>query len=91
MAKTTWRKLISEELALDNQAISDIQSAEPELGTWIDEEFHDGYGWDDKPNVLAFTALTASLVIFPWAYDGELHVATVPRYPAEVKTLINGQ
>jgi hypothetical protein len=91
MTKTTWRKLISEALEDHNQAISDIQSIEPELGAWIDEEFHDGYGWQYKPSVLAFTAWTASLVLFPWAYDGELHVGTVPRYPTNVATLIDGQ
>lgn len=76
MAKTTWRKSISECADGDEIIYCTLTDAE------LDVEFDDGYGTSrGKP----FTAWSERYVYFPAVYDGLEWVERVPRNPcAEV-------
>ncbi len=77
MARTTWRKLISDSLKEnrdDWENLVAITLSEDEL----DREFDDGYGGTEGRY---FTAWTEDNVYFPIVYDGGEWCGRVPRHP----------
>lgn len=74
---TTWRKLLSEELELNNESWSDIVSSTL-TDEQLDKDFDDGFGGTEGDS---FTVWTTNRVYFPRCYDGAEGVAWVARNP----------
>jgi len=74
---TTWRNLISDELAVAGESWSDVV-ANTLTDEQLDVTFDSGYGGTEgRP----FGMWTANRVYFPLCYDGAEWVGSVPRNP----------
>jgi hypothetical protein len=73
----TWRKLLAEVLAQNDESWSDIE-ATTLSDQQLDREFDAGYGGSEGD---PFTVWTAKRVYFPAVYDGAEWVAFVSRHP----------
>jgi hypothetical protein len=82
MANTTWRALISVELAAQHEDWNDV-IANTLKAEQLDEPFFDGYGGHEG---VAFTMWTKHRVYFPVVYDGAEWAASVPRDPCDEAT-----
>lgn len=77
MSTATWRKLITEQMALCGEGWSDVVSSTLS-GDELNKEFDSGYGGSDGQ---PFTLWTEKRVYFPVVYDGAEWVGSVSRNP----------
>jgi hypothetical protein len=81
---TTWKKLITEALALNKESWADIVSIAPKDGKWLNYLFDDSYG---KIQGESFTVWTKTRVYFPACFDGCEWVESLSRNPDDNATL----
>lgn len=83
---TTWRKLISEDMARHGEALKDTHGwatgtgQQPQDEHWLDQPFHSGHG---VPEGIPFRMWTHGRVYFSHVYDGKETCQSVPRHPAQ--------
>jgi len=77
MARTTWRKLLTEAFDEVGDSWSEVEFITLTAAE-LDTEFDCGYG---NTEVEPFAVWTAKTVYFPACYDGSEWVAWVPRHP----------
>jgi hypothetical protein len=86
--KTSWYKLISEELEEQSETWDSVV-AHTFKGDEMARLFDDGYGGSEG---VPFTLWTVSRVYFPVVYDGAEWVKSVPRNPcAEATAHVGGE
>lgn len=86
--RTTWRKMISDEMSRCGDAWSDVESCTL-TDAQLDVEFDSGFGISKGE---PFTVWTTKRVYFPAVYDGSEWADSVSRHPdGKATTHVGGQ